>query len=162
MAGQNEHTRDTEQSFPDPVTKTVQIQAEPATVWQALTEPARMAAWMSEEPLDVVTDWVVGGPILIRGVLHGRLRFENSGIVRAFETERALEYTHWSSLSRRALADAPENHVSIGLRLHPSGDGTRLDLSLSNLGHYAVYGHMNFYWEVTLAVLKRYCEAEAR
>ncbi|ALN64165.1 hypothetical protein GLA29479_3310 [Lysobacter antibioticus] len=149
-------------SFPDPVTKSIDIQAAPTTVWQALTDPVRMPAWMSEEPLEVVTDWAIGSPIVIRGVLHGRLRFENSGIVRVFEAGRALEYSHWSSLSRRALADAPENHVGIALRLHPSDHGTRLGLRLSNLGHYAVYGHMNFYWEVTLAVLKRYCEAEAR
>lgn len=145
-------------NFPDPVTKSIQIQAAPATVWQALTDPARMAAWMSEEPLEVVTDWSIGGPILLRGVLHGRLRFENRGVVRVFERERALEYTHWSSLSRRTLADLPENHVGIRLLLHPAGDGTRLELKLSNLGHYAIYGHLNFYWEVSLAVLKRYCE----
>jgi hypothetical protein len=147
--------------FPDPVTKAIEIQAAPAVVWQALTDPARMAAWMSEEPLEVVTDWSVGGPILIRGLLHGRLRFENRGVVRAFERERALEYSHWSSLSRRTLADLPEHHVGIGLLLRPSGDGTRLELKLSNLGHYAIYGHMNFYWEVSLAVLKRYCETGA-
>jgi len=153
---------DDNRSFPDPVSKSIDIRAAPATVWQALTDPARMPAWMSEEPLEVVTDWSIGSPIAIRGVLHGRLRFENSGIVRAFDAGRALEYSHWSSLSRHAIADAPENHVGIGIVLHPVEDGTRLDLRLSNLGHYAVYGHMNFYWEVTLAVLKRYCEAQAR
>lgn len=147
-------------AFPDRVTKRIAIASPPTMVWRALTDPARAVRWMSDEPLELDTDWAVGGPIVLRGVLHGRLRFKNSGRIQAFEPARVLEYTHWSSLSRRVLPDVPENHVVIRLELHGTQTGTDVELTLSRLGNYAVYGHINYYWEIALAALKRQCESE--
>lgn len=144
--------------YPDSIAKSIEIEASPATVWRALTDPLRMPLWMSDEPLTVEADWAPGGAVVSRGVLHGRLRFENRGTVRVFEPERVLEYSHWNSLSRRVLPDRPEHHVLQRFALRPAGAGTRLDLELRNLGNYAVYGHLNYYWEVALAALKRYAE----
>lgn len=148
-------------SFHDRVIKHVQIAASPATVWRALTDPSRAVRWMSDEPLELDTDWTVGSPIVLRGVLHGRLRFKNSGQIQAFEPLRLLEYTQWSSLSRRVLPDTPENHAVIRLELRGSEAGTDVELTLSRLADYAVYGHINYYWEVALVALKRQCETEA-
>lgn len=144
--------------YPDPVLKRIDIAAPPDAVWRALTDPALAPRWMSDEPLRLDTDWRVGGPIEISGVLHGSLHFVNTGRVRAFEPPRLLEYTFYSSLSRRALPDTPEHHVVFRFELEPAGAGTQLRLSLSNLSDYAVYGHLHYYWEVTLAALKRECE----
>ncbi|MBT2749399.1 SRPBCC domain-containing protein [Lysobacter sp. ISL-42] len=124
-----------------------------------MTVPREAVAWMSDQPLELITDWIVGAPILIRGILYGRLRFENSGRVEAFEPERVLQYSHWSSLSRRVLPDLAHNHVVIRLELQPSIAGTDLRLTLSNLASYAVYGHINYYWGIALAALKRHCES---
>ena len=148
-------------TFPDRVIKHIRIASPPETVWRALTDPLLALRWMSDEPLELDTDWTVGGPIVLRGVLHGRLRFENSGRVQAFEPARILEYTHWNSLSRRVLPDVPENHVVIRLDLMETEVGTEVELTLSRLGNYAVYGHMNYYWEVALVALKRQCESES-
>jgi uncharacterized protein YndB with AHSA1/START domain len=145
--------------YPDRVIKRIDVDSPPAEVWRALTVPHQAVAWMSDEPLEMVTDWTPGGPIVIRGVLHGRLHFENSGRVEAFDPERILQYSHWSSLSRRVLPDSPENHVIIRLELQPSATGTSVLLTLSNLANYAVYGHINYYWEIALAALKRHCES---
>ena len=41
----------------------------------------------------------------------------------------------------------------------PDGSGTRLQLLLGNMHDTAVRGHMDFHWDMTLPVLKRYCEA---
>ncbi|KQZ56857.1 MULTISPECIES: SRPBCC domain-containing protein [unclassified Lysobacter] len=147
------------QEFPERVTKSVEIAVPPERVWQAMTDARCIAAWMSDEAFAVETDWRVGGPIVFRGVLHDRLRFENKGVVQAFEPPRLLQYTHWSSLSRRVMSDALEHHTVLRFELSPSGAGTRLDLTLSNMNNYAVYGHINYYWEITLAALQRYCEA---
>lgn len=138
--------------------KAVHIAAPPARVWHALTDTACIAAWTSNEALTVTTDWKVGGPIVFRGVLHGKVRFENKGIVQAFEPERLIQYSHWSSLSRRVIPDSPENHVSIRFALLPAQDGTRLELLLGNLSDPAVRGHIDFHWDMTLPVLKRFCE----
>lgn len=144
--------------YPDPVVKRIDIAAAPPAVWRALTDPALALRWMSDEPLTIDTGWRVGGPIRVSGTLHGRLRFANTGHVRAFDPPRRLEYTHYSSLSRRALPDTPEHHAVFAFELEPDGAGTRLRLSLSNLSDYAVYGHLNYYWELALAALKRECE----
>lgn len=144
--------------FPDPIVKRIDIAASPEAVWRMLTDRELAPAWMSDEPLRVDTDWSVGGPIRVSGVLHGRLRFVNTGRVRAFEPARLLEYTHYSSLSRRALPDAPEHHAVFRFELEPAAAGTQLRLVLSNLSDYAVYGHLNYYWELALVALKRHCE----
>ena len=139
--------------------KLIHIDASPAQVWRALTDARSVVSWMSAEALSMETSWQVGSPIVFRGVLHGRLRFENTGTVQAFEPERLLRYTHWSSLSRRALDDVPRNHVTLTFSLSPDGNGTRLQLLLGNMHDTAVRGHMDFHWDMTLPVLKRYCEA---
>jgi uncharacterized protein YndB with AHSA1/START domain len=142
-------------------TKIVHIDASPADVWHALTDAHCIAAWMSSEPLAVETSWEVGSPIVFRGVLHGKLRFENTGTIHVFDPGRLLGYTHWSSLSRRVLADVPENHVSLTFALFHDRGGTRLELVLGNMHDDAVRGHMEFHWDMTLPVLKRFCEAQA-
>lgn len=153
---------ESERDCPQRVEKSILIQASPIEVWAALTEAPALAAWMSDEAFAVETDWTLGGPVVFRGLLHGRLRFENRGVVQVFAPPRLLQYTHWSSLSRRVFPDLLEHHVVLRFELTPSGDGTRVDLVLSNLGNYAVYGHINYYWEIALAMLRRYCEGEVR
>lgn len=148
----------TDPELPDTITKTIDIDAPPSLVWRALTDPCCMPAWMSDEPLEVETRWEIGGPIVLRGILHGRLRFENRGVVQVFETERMLRYTNWNTLSRRVLPEVPENHTIFSFFLAPLGSGTRLVLVLGNLTDQAVCGHLNFYWDITLMVLKQFCE----
>ncbi len=148
----------TDPKLTDTITKTIDIDAPPSLVWRALTDPHVMPEWMSDEPLEVETHWEIGGPIVLRGILHGRLRFENRGVVQAFEPERMLRYSHWSTLSRRVLPDVPGNHAIFSFSLAPLVDGTRLVLVLGNLADQAVYGHLNFYWDVTLMMLKQFCE----
>ncbi|MDI1446304.1 SRPBCC domain-containing protein [Polyangium sp. 6x1] len=148
-----------ENAIPDEVTKSIEINASPADVWRALTDPPSIRAWVSDDDeIEVTTSWKVGDPILFRGKLHGKIPFENRGTVRAFEPERVLRYSHWSTLSKRAIPDVPEKHVLLEFVLTPSGSGTKLSLSLRNLIDYAVYKHLDFYWGTTLGILKRFCE----
>jgi len=146
--------------LPEEVTKSVEIDAPPADVWRALTDPPSIQAWISDDGIEVTTSWRVGSPIRFRGKLHGKIRFENRGTVQAFEPERILQYSHWSTLSRRAIPDTPENHVILKFALTPSGGSTRLDLTLSNLVDYVVYKHLDFYWGTTLGMLKKFCEQQ--
>ena len=142
-------------------TKVVHVEAPPAVVWHALADVRCIEAWMSPEALTVETTWEVGSPIVFRGVLHGKVRFENTGTIHVFEPGRTLRYTHWSSLSRRVLADVPENQVFLAFALFPQGNGTRLELTLDNMHDDAIRGHMDFHWDMTLPALKRFCEGEA-
>jgi hypothetical protein len=58
--------------------KTIKICGAPALVWDALTKPDLMKQWMSETPIDIITNWTVGNPITIRGPWY-KTRFENKG-----------------------------------------------------------------------------------
>ena len=135
--------------------KTIHINAPTSKVWDALTNPELMKKWMSETKIDIITDWEVGNPIVIRGTLNGK-NFENNGTVLQFEFEKILQYNHLSSLSR--LPDKPENYSVLEFRLTPMENQTTLTLALSNFPTETIYKHLAFYWNVTLEILKRMIE----
>ena len=139
------------------ITKTIAIHAPAAKVWAALTEPQAMKKWMSETEIEIITDWKAGNPMIVRGPWY-KSYFENKGTVLLFEPERALQYSHLSSLSK--LPDTPENYTAIGFSLTPEKDQTVLILTLSNFPTETIYTHFNFYWNVTLHLLKKYIEHE--
>ncbi len=135
--------------------KTIRVNVPTYRVWAALTEPARMKRWMANPAdgidFDILTDWTVSSPILIRGQLHG-LAFENRGTVLQFEPERALRYSHLSSISH--LPDVPESYSIIAFELKSIERQTELTLTLSNFPTEAIYKHLVFYWNVALERLK--------
>ena len=139
------------------LTKTIKINAPISMVWDALTNPDLMKKWMSESEIEIITDWQVGNPFLIRGKLHG-IKFENTGRVLQFEPGKLLEYSHLSSLSR--LPDKPENYSVIAFSIAPSEDQTTLTLTASNFPTETIYKHVAFYWNVTPEILKRMLESE--
>ena len=138
--------------------KVIDIHTTTAEVWHFLTTPELMNQWMMPDAeLNIITEWKVGGPIVIRGHLNGK-DFENRGTVLQFEPEKALQYTHLSSISR--LPDRPENRSIIDFRLKPVGDQTTLELTLSNFPNESILKHLTFYWNVTLEILKRTVEEQ--
>ena len=137
--------------------KTIHINAPPSKVWDTLTTLELMKKWISETEIDIFTDWTIGGPILIRGRLHG-IKFENKGTVLQFEREKLLQYSHLSSLSR--LPDKPENYSMLEFRLAPTSHQTTLALTLSNFPTESIYKHLAFYWNVTLEILKKMIEEQ--
>src|SRR6185312_6680830 len=76
-------------------------------VWKALTVPALMKQWMFESEIEIVSDWVIGRPMIIKGDMHG-VAFENKGTLLKFEPLQRLKYSHLSSLSE--LPDSTENY----------------------------------------------------
>ena len=137
------------------VSKTIHINAPTSVVWETLTNSGLMKKWMSETEINILTDWRVGNPIIIRGSLH-RVKFENKGTVLQFEREKILQYTHLSSLSR--LPDKPENYTILEFSLTPFNNQTRLIFTASNFPTESIYKHFSFYWNVTLEILKRMIE----
>lgn len=139
------------------ITKTITINASPATVWAALTEPALMQKWMveRESEIEIRTDWQIGQPLIIRGHLH-RIKFETKGLVLQFQPEHLLQYTHWASISR--LPDEPANYTVIEFRLTPVAAQTSLTVTLWNFPTETIYKHLAFYWPVALTVLKKLVE----
>lgn len=111
--------------------------------------------------LEVLTDWTVGSPIFVSGLHH--VRFTNKGTVLRFEPSSVLQYSHLSSVSR--LPDKPESYTIIEFRLEPSGaSSSLLTVKLTNFPTDSIFKHLQFYWNTTIHVLKRFVEGtrEAR
>jgi uncharacterized protein YndB with AHSA1/START domain len=135
----------------------IEINAAPASVWNALTNPAALKRWMLDTGLEVLADWQENGAIVFRGVLNG-YRFENHGTIRAFKPETAFEYDYWSTLSRSKVPDRPENYTTVRFELEEMSEGTKLTVRLSGFPDESTSRHVRFYWNGTLPVLKRFCE----
>jgi uncharacterized protein YndB with AHSA1/START domain len=125
-------------------------------VWAALTQPELIAKWMLDTPVEILTEWREGGNILQRGDLHG-LAFENRGKIVQFEPLKALEYTHWSTLS--IISDVPENYSIVRFDLQETENRTLLILTIRNLLTFEIFKHMEFYWKTALHMLKEVAES---
>jgi uncharacterized protein YndB with AHSA1/START domain len=137
---------------------TVHINAPTAKVWEVLTNPELMKKWMmTDSEIKIITDWKVGRPMVIRGNLHG-MNFENTGKVLQFEPEKALQYSHLSSVSK--LPDQPESYSLLEFLLSPLENHTILTLRVSNFPTESIYKHLAFYWKVTLEIFKKMVEQQ--
>lgn len=139
------------------IEKTITIHAPPSTVWNILTKPDLMKQWMGEPEMEieVITDWHVGTPIVIKGFHH--IKFENKGTILRFDPPLALSYNYLSSLSR--LPYKPENHTTLAFTLTPVKNHTSLTLTLSNFPTESIFKHVDFYWNATLEIMKKLTEA---
>lgn len=62
----------------DKFSASVTINSVPSAVWTALTDPGLMVKWMGDPELEieVLTNWELGSPIVIRGFHHSKLRIK--------------------------------------------------------------------------------------
>jgi uncharacterized protein YndB with AHSA1/START domain len=135
--------------------KTIEINAPVAKVWQAITDPALISKWWFETPIDVKTTWQPGNDIVFTGIWYGA-PYKDKGIVLAFEAEKQLKFNYLSHIAN--LPDVTENYTVIGFDLTPSGNQTILTLTQTNFAMESMYQHWNFYWLVTLDILKKFVE----
>jgi uncharacterized protein YndB with AHSA1/START domain len=139
-----------------PIVRTIEIDAAPRAVWDALTNVGSMTRWMAEPDVgvEVITDWVVGAPIVVRG-FH-IVRFENRGADLAFDPPRLLRYSQLSSLSR--LPDKTESYAIVEFRLEPIDGRTALTVTISNFPTESIFKHLDFYWRGTMGAIKQFVE----
>jgi uncharacterized protein YndB with AHSA1/START domain len=142
---------------PNAITETLVIQTSAAVVWQYLTVPALMKQWMLDTRMEmaIMTEWQVGGPILIQGHLHG-IAFENYGTVLCYEPATLLAYTHLSSLSQ--LPGKLEDFCKLVFSLTAGVKATTLTLTITNFLITAIFKHLELYWRVALVGLKKQSE----
>ncbi|WP_353719461.1 SRPBCC domain-containing protein [Dyadobacter sp. 676] len=133
----------------------IPINAPAANIWTALTDPTSIGKWMLDSPVEILTEWRLGGRISERGDLHG-LPFENRGEIVRFEPGTALAYTHWSTLSE--IADVPENYSFLLFEIQNTDKPPKLMLTIDNLPTFAVRKHLEFYWKMALYLLKEVAE----
>jgi len=110
-----------------------------------------------EMGVEIFTDWKVGGPIIVTGH-HNNVDFENKGTVLQFEPNSILRYSHLSSISR--LPDRAESYTVIEFWLvRTAENSTSLTIRTFNFPSESIFKHWEFYWRVTIEVVKQFIES---
>ena len=135
-------------------TAETEIDASPAEVWAALTDPEQIKEYMFGS--QVVTDWKQGSPIVWKGEYEGK-KYEDKGEIVEIEPERSLKVTHFSPLSGKE--DRPENYHTLLYELEERGGRTRVSISQDNNPSEEAAEHSRTNWEKMLAGLKQVVEA---
>jgi len=130
------------------------LDAPPAKVWKAVTDPAEVKKYFFNTKL--VTDWEVGKPIYFRGEWEGQA-YEDKGTVLQFRPQKMLQYDYWSTFSGKE--DVPENYQTITYELEPQGDGTLLTITQTNVPSEESKEHSEQNWGMVLAELKKLVES---
>jgi len=134
-------------------TATVEIDAPPARVWTALTDPAEIEKYMFGS--HVVTDWKPGSPIVWEGEYEGK-KYEDKGEIVEIKPARRLKVTHFSPLSGQE--DVPENYHTLTYELEAAGHTTRVALSQDKNPTAEAAEHSKANWEKMLSGLKEVVE----
>jgi uncharacterized protein YndB with AHSA1/START domain len=134
-------------------TAEAEINASPAKVWAALTDPDQIEQYMFGS--QVVTDWKQGSPIVWKGEYEGKT-YEDKGEIVEIEPERRLKVTHFSPLSGQE--DRPENYHTVLYELEKRGGRTHVSLSQDKNPSKEAAEHSRVNWEKMLAGLKQVVE----
>jgi uncharacterized protein YndB with AHSA1/START domain len=138
------------------VTYDILINAPASRVWEVLTTAEFMKQWVSDVENEVISDFVVGSPIVIRAHMD-KYTHENKGVILEFEPEKVFRYNYWTKISR--LPDTPENYSEITFKLEPVGGQTMLTVTQTNFVAKASFEHADFYWRATVRIIKHLAES---
>ena len=134
-------------------TRSVVIEAEPADVWAALTDPELVSQAFFGAKVD--TDWQVGSPITFSGEWQGK-PFQDKGEIVKVEPNKVLQFTHFSPMAGQP--DVPENYHTVTFKLMPSNGATELTISQSNAGSEEERKHSEDNWAQVLKSFKQVAE----
>ena len=101
----------------------VAINATAEQVWDALTNPEKIAAYLFGTK--TTTDWKVGSPITFQGEFKD-VRYKDKGNVIENIPNELLKYNYWSGFS--GTDDLPENYSEITYSIK-KGENEKVDLT---------------------------------
>ena len=136
-------------------TAETEIDAPPARVWQALTDPAQIKEYMFGSSVE--TDWKPGSSITWKGSYGGKA-YEDRGRVVDIKPEQLLVVTHFSPMS--GLEDRPENYHTLTYELEERGGRTHLSLSQSGNPTEEAATHARDNWSRMLDGLRALVERD--
>ena len=131
----------------------ITINASPASVWKALTDPAMIKQYLFGT--EVVSDWKEGSEIIYKGIWEGKT-YEDKGIILKIEPEKLLETNYWTSFS--GLPDSPENYQKVTYQLSRDGDNTVLTITQDGIPTDEARAHSETNWAMVLDGLKKLLE----
>jgi uncharacterized protein YndB with AHSA1/START domain len=131
------------------------IHATSDEVWDALTDPAQISAYMFGTRVD--TTWQPGTSITWSGEYQGR-EYEDYGEIVEIEPGRHLTVTHFSPLSGQQ--DVPENYHTVTYDLDEHDGVTHVVLRQDNNASAEEAEHSAKNWEMMLDGLRRHVESQ--
>lgn len=99
--------------------QSIDIKASPATVWDVLTNPDKIAIYLYGTKTK--TDWKIGSPISFSGVYED-MTYSDKGIVMANVQHKLIAYDYWTQFS--GLEDIPENYCEVSYHIQENQDGS--------------------------------------
>lgn len=105
---------------------------------------------------NVESNWQIGEPITFRGEWNGQV-YEDKGVIKQFEPNKILEYTHLSS--RTGQTDSPENYEIVRFELMEANDQTTMHIHEENLATVEARDKSIEVWKTVLDNLKRTVES---
>jgi uncharacterized protein YndB with AHSA1/START domain len=130
------------------------VDAPPARVWAALTDPDQVRQYLMGT--DLSTDWLPGSPITWSGEWEGK-PYTDKGEVIEVEVGKRLAYTHYSPLS--GVADAPENYHTLWWSLKKVSGGTQVVLNQDNNSSQEEADRNRDNWQQVMASMKKVIES---
>ena len=134
-------------------TASIDVEAPATRVWEALTEPEQIAAYMFGSRVE--TDWEVGHPITWNGEWEGK-PYQDKGQVLAYDEPARLSVTHFSPLTGQD--DVPESYHTLVYELDEHDGVTTVSLSQDNNASEEEAEHAKANWQMMLGGLKRHVE----
>jgi len=125
------------------------IDASPAQVWAALTDPKLIKRYMFGSLVE--SEWRRGSSILWKGEYEGKA-YEDKGEILEIEPEQRLKVSHFSPLSGQE--DVPDNYHTLLYELKQSGDKTHISLSQDKNASEEEAERAKGNWELMLGGLK--------
>ena len=138
------------------VSKSIEIDAPPAEVWEALTNPEMIKKYLFGT--ETITDWKIGSEIIFQGDYQGT-KYRDKGLVVENNPKKALSYKYWSAFS--GLEDKPENYSLVSYNLKPlDDDGTIFTWTQKGFANEEGYKHSEGSMDSFLQTLKGVIEGE--
>ena len=135
------------------VSKSVDINAKPSKVWNALTNPEIIKEYLVGT--ETITDWKVGSEIIFQGEYDGH-KYKDKGVVRENISNELLSYSYWSGFS--GLEDKPENYSLVTYGLIYSNNTTKLTWTQKGFANKEGHKHSESGMDEFLGNIKKIIE----
>jgi uncharacterized protein YndB with AHSA1/START domain len=122
------------------VSESIDINAEPSKVWNALTNPEIIKKYLFGT--ETITDWKVGSEIIFQGEYgeNKEYKYRDKGVILENVLNQLLSYSYWSGFS--GLEDKPENYSVVIYKLE-SGDNKKTKLTWTQKGYATEGGYQH-------------------
>lgn len=135
------------------VTTSIEINADKAKVWDALTNPEKIKGYLFGTK--TLSDWKAGSEIIFQGEYQGH-QYKDKGKILDIRKEELLRYSYWSGFT--GLEDKPENYSLVAYKLDTTNGKTLLTLTQTGFSDEQAQQHSQAAWTNVLQQIKQMTE----